>query len=233
MSAIRELDIVILAYNEQESVEQAVADVHDALGPTDIDYHITVVDDGSTDRTGIIANRLASRDPRLSVRCHAFNKGMGAACRTGFSAGTRSYVTMLPADRQIRANQLPRLVELAGPGVAVTSVYENRPNDALRTLVSRTFRLLLHVAMGPTPVLEGTYIVPRDLFESVELVSETFTVNFEILHHARRSGLEIRVATIRSHQRERGRSHVFTARRIARVANEVARLGWTTRRSGR
>ncbi len=228
---IEGIDVVILAYNEEGSIEQAILDVHDALGPWGIDYGIVVVDDGSTDRTALVANRIAARDPRTVVRSHARNKGMGAAVRTGFAAGTRPYVTMLPGDRQIRADQLVKLIELAGPAVAVTSLYENRPNDALRTLASRTFRAVLRAALGPTPPLEGTYVIPRDLLDEVVLTSETFTVNFEILHRARQLGYEIRVATIESHLREQGSSKVFNPRRILRVVTEVGRLGWTLRRT--
>lgn len=228
--SIDTLDVIILAFNEQESIEQAIEDVHEALIPTGVDHHITVVDDGSTDDTGIIANRIASRDPRTTVRCHATNRGMGAAVRTGFAASTRDYVTMLPADRQIRADQLPRLMELAGPNVAVTSVYENRPNDLVRTAVSRTFRGFLRVALGPTPELEGTYIVPRDLLDLFTLTSETFTVNFELLHQARRHGYEIRVARIQGNLREQGTSKIFNPRRIVRVASEVGKLALNLRR---
>jgi glycosyltransferase involved in cell wall biosynthesis len=219
------LDVILLAYNEQDSIEQAIADVCDVMGPTGIDFKVIVVDDGSTDQTGVIANRVSMLDDRVVVRCHATNRGMGSAVRTGFAAGRSEYATMLPADRQIRADQLSTLLELAGPRVVVTSLYANRPNDALRTFASRAFRAVVRLSLGPTPVLEGTYVVPRTLLDEVTLVSDTFTVNFELLARARKLGYEVRVATIESHLREQGSSKVFNPGRIVRVVGEVARLG--------
>ncbi len=221
------LDVVLLACNEEQSLAQAVADVHETLGPLGIVYSIVIVDDGSTDSTLEIANRLASRDSRVRVKGHIRNRGMGAATRTGFAAGTLPYVTMLPADRQIRAEVLPSLIDLAGPRTIVTSLYANRPNDMVRTLVSRSFRLFLFIALGPTPQLEGTYIVPRDLLETIDLTSETFTVAFELFHRALKRGYHFETAHIRSHAREQGSSKVFNPARIARVFTEVVKLRWT------
>jgi len=218
------IDVVILGYNEQASVEEAIADVHRALGPLGIGYHVVFVDDGSTDDTLRIACRIAARDPRVTVRSHVHNRGMGAATRTGFEASTLPYVTMLPADRQIRAEVLPALIEKAGPRAVVTSLYTNRPNDMLRTISSRTFRLLLRALLGPTPPLEGTYVAPRSLVEEADLSSDSFVVAFELLHRAVERGYEIRVARIPSHAREHGASKVFGPRRIARAVTEVARL---------
>lgn len=226
---IEGLDVVVLAYNEAPSLELAVKDIHEALSPLSLEYRIIIVDDGSTDETIRIASRLAARDPLLVARSHVRNKGMGAALRTGISASTLPHVTMLPGDRQIRAHVLPSLIELAGPRTVVTSLYTNRPNDALRTLTSRTFRLFLHAALGPLPPLEGTYIVPRDLLDDLTLTSETFTIAFEIFHHAQAQGYAFQTAHIPSHARDHGTSRVFNPRRIAKVASEVLRLGWKLR----
>jgi glycosyltransferase involved in cell wall biosynthesis len=223
---IEALDIVIPALNEQDSIAEAIADVHDALA---IDHHVVVVDDGSSDSTLALASRLASRDPRLTVRSHLRNRGMGAAMRTGIRASSSPYVTMLPADRQIRATALIPLIELAGPRTVVTSTYLNRPNDAIRTLTSRSFRVLIRTLLGPTPPLEGTYIVPRDLLDEIDLESETFTLAFEILCRARDLGYAFRTVPIESHLRETGTSKVFNPRRIARVLAEVVKLSYRLR----
>ncbi|MBW2263713.1 MAG: glycosyltransferase family 2 protein [Deltaproteobacteria bacterium] len=229
MACIPGIDVILLAYNEENSLEQAVRDVHEALAPLSLDYSIVIVDDGSTDSTLTIANRLSAHDPLIRVKGHIRNKGMGASTRTGFSAGTLPYATMLPADRQIRADVLPALIELAGPRTIVTSLYTNRPNDAIRTLVSRSFRLFLHLALGPTPELEGTYIVPRDLLDTIDLTSDTFTVAFEMFHRAKKRGYAFETAHIESHAREEGTSKVFNPRRIAQVFKEVVKLRWTLR----
>ena len=221
--------MVLLAYNEENSLEKAVSDIHAALTPLDIEYSIVIVDDGSTDSTLAIANRIALRDPRVRVKGHVVNKGMGASTRTGFQAGTLPYATMLPADRQIRADVLPSLIELAGPRTIVTSLYSNRPNDAIRTLVSRAFRLYLFVMLGPTPELEGTYVVPRDLLDTIDLTSDTFTVAFELFHRAKNRGYRFETAHIESHAREQGTSKVFNPARIAQVFREVVKLRWTLR----
>ncbi|MBW2263772.1 MAG: hypothetical protein JRG91_17560 [Deltaproteobacteria bacterium] len=79
------------------------------------------------------------------------------------------------------------------------------------------------------PELEGTYIVPRDLLDTIDLTSDTFTVAFEMFHRAKKRGYAFETAHIESHAREEGTSKVFNPRRIAQVFKEVVKLRWSLR----
>ena len=65
------LGVAFLAYNEEGAIEKTVAEAVTSLSAIDgLDWRILVVNDGSRDRTGEIAESLAAKDPRISVVHH-------------------------------------------------------------------------------------------------------------------------------------------------------------------
>lgn len=95
------LSVLIPARNEVETVPELVARVGRAfasLGLGDGAAELVFVDDGSTDGTGALADRLREQYPFLRVLHHRRNQGLTAALRTGFRAAAGDYVLFLPAD---------------------------------------------------------------------------------------------------------------------------------------
>lgn len=96
------LSIVVPAYDEEVAIEGALRSLRNALPKSEI----IVVDDGSSDQTGRRALAAASM-----VLRHEFNRGYGAALKTGMSAATREHVAWFDADNEHRVEDLFRLVD--------------------------------------------------------------------------------------------------------------------------
>lgn len=95
--------IMVPAYNEQETIEATVSELR-ALGP---DFQILVVDDGSHDGTADLA-RIGGAE----VISHPYNKGYGAAIKTGINGSATDVIVLFDADGQHDANFIPRMVEM-------------------------------------------------------------------------------------------------------------------------
>src|SRR6188508_699880 len=72
--------VVLPTYNERENLEGMVAAILAAVP----EASLLVVDDASPDGTGVIADTLAARDPRVSVLHRSGKEGLGVAYRDGF-----------------------------------------------------------------------------------------------------------------------------------------------------
>src|SRR5688572_29956513 len=72
-----DLSILVKAFNEAPSLATVVSELQDAFATTSWAYEIIIVNDGSHDRTGEIAEELAKRDPRVRVIHHPRNRGIG------------------------------------------------------------------------------------------------------------------------------------------------------------
>ncbi len=80
------LSVVLPAYNQEAALENVVNGWRAHLDSLGRDYELLVVDDGSSDRTGELADSLAVQHPRLRVLRHPGSRGFGAALRTGLAA---------------------------------------------------------------------------------------------------------------------------------------------------
>lgn len=107
MSAIVLLSVIIPAYNAQTLLEQAVRSV---LAQPCAEIEIWIINDGSVDSTGQIADRLAREDPRVRV-IHTENQGAAHARNLGLDAAAGDYVGFLDADDVWCANAVDGEVE--------------------------------------------------------------------------------------------------------------------------
>lgn len=100
--------VVIPAYNAEKYLAATIASVQ---RQTDRDWEIVVINDGSRDSTGAIAEELAAADPRIRV-CHQSNSGVAAARNYGIAESDPSaeYFLFLDADDVLEDNALEVLV---------------------------------------------------------------------------------------------------------------------------
>lgn len=103
------ISIIIPVYNTEELVEKCI---RSCQSQTYDDIEIIAVDDGSTDSTPAILDRLAGEDARIRV-IHQANAGSSAARNTGISASTGDYLGFVDADDYIEPDMYEKLARMA------------------------------------------------------------------------------------------------------------------------
>lgn len=105
-----QVTIVIPAHDEERGIEKVISGVKNAMEGAKSTYEIIVVDDGSTDKTAEIVKK--KEDVRLIQ--HPYNKGYGAALKTGVKNAEGNIVLFIDADAQQSPNDIPRLLKPIG-----------------------------------------------------------------------------------------------------------------------
>ncbi len=223
------LSLIYLCWNEEQALRRTIDEALQWARGWSGDWEILVVDDGSTDGSAAIVREMAADEPRLRLLQHDRNRGMGAGLRTGIAAARMSHFCMLAADGQIPPAELDKMLPLLKQAPIVLSTYGNRPNSALRTAISRGFRLYMRLLVGVDFALEGTYLFPvalaRDDIGLQRIAADTFFFSFELIARALQQGHRVADAVIASRERsDGGGSRVANAARIQRVAAEVLAL---------
>ncbi len=110
------LSVVIPAYNEENGIAEimnrvlAVRSDLKAVGVNQLE--LIVVDDGSKDKTAVIANQIAANDSDVRVITQK-NKGYGGALKTGFSQAAGELIGFLDADGTYPPEYFPALCQAA------------------------------------------------------------------------------------------------------------------------
>lgn len=149
-----DLSVVIPCYNEEESIERLLEEVHAALRPTGLDYEIVLVDDGSRDRTFPILAEHAKTDTTLTVVTFRRNFGQTAAMQAGFDHARGDVIATIDADLQNDPRDIPRMLEyirqdydmVAGWRADRKDTFINRrlPSILANWLISRITGVRLH-----------------------------------------------------------------------------------------
>jgi glycosyltransferase involved in cell wall biosynthesis len=81
------ISLVIPAYNEEAIIEHCMGEILNYVKSlTDLyNWEILIINDGSKDRTGTLAEQIASTSDLIRVIHHPINKNLGSAMRTGFA----------------------------------------------------------------------------------------------------------------------------------------------------
>lgn len=144
--------VIIPTYNERDNLETIVGRVRTAVP----EAHVLVVDDGSPDGTGEIADKLASADPHVHVLHRAGKSGLGTAYIAGFGWGLENGYQVLveqDADGSHDPANLPQmLAALADADLVIGSRYVpggtvvNWPKS--REILSRAANVYVRVMLG-------------------------------------------------------------------------------------
>lgn len=113
------LSVIIPAYNEEENIERAAGAIGGVLRDAGIPYELLFVDDGSSDRTWEIIERLSDRDG--SVRGLKFSRNFGkeGALFAGLNACRGDGAVFLDCDLQHPPELIPQMVSLWEQGFEV------------------------------------------------------------------------------------------------------------------
>ena len=147
MKRTPKVSVIIPAYNVDRFIGRAIESLQNqTLG----DFELLIVDDGSTDRTGQVADRMAERDIRIDV-IHTKNRGAAAARNTALDRAQGEYVHFVDGDDWVEPAMLADLVSLAdehdldlviagfyietyyGEGDQHTSELKNQPSQVFAT----------------------------------------------------------------------------------------------------
>lgn len=222
------LSLVVLAFNEEESVGQFLHETLAWLDTQPGEHDVVLVDDGSTDNTIAIAQDVADKDPRVHLVCHPSNQGMGAGMRSGIEHARGDYFVMLPADGQVSPASIEVLLPALQHADIVTSVYTRRANESYRLALSAGLRGLMRMMLGLTFRLEGIYLFPISVAKKEiglhNVGSSTFFFSFELIARAMGLGHRVETVTIEPRAREHGESKVANWSRIRRVGEELIRF---------
>jgi len=212
MSAEKEprLGVAFLAYNEEGAIARTVTEAVAALSAIDtLDWRILIVDDGSRDRTGEIAESLAAADRRVSVVHHDGNKGYAVATETALSNTPGEVVMVVDGDGQHTMADAPRFLEAIRGGADVVFGWKKKRHDPFpRLVLSRGLNTLSRWILGSHlhDINGGCRAFRKDVARRIEIRHRINFVGDEIFARCQIAGWKVAEVVVRHFPREAGQS---------------------------
>jgi glycosyltransferase involved in cell wall biosynthesis len=235
MTLSRTVSILAPAFNEAQNIEGAVLDAVEAAQVAALDdYEIIIVDDGSTDGTREVTDRLARDIDKVQVFHHSTNKGLATAYLTGLEHARMNYYTFTGGDRELHRDSLRDILLAVGEATVVVP-YHGTPErrERHRRVLTWLSTTQLNVMFGlKLRYFQGPAVYPTALARLLPHTCSGFYFATERLVHALVAGNSWVEVPLRHQQRTSGRSKAVSLANILRAESFIWRLWWRIRVRG-
>ena len=218
------------AYNDEYTIETIVRTAAEELGKVTDDFEILIINDGSKDGTGAIANRLADEMPFVRAIHHPQNRGYGAALITGFENARKELIFYTDGDGQYDVREIHNLLSQLRPGIDLVNGYKVKRSDAwYRIMIGAAYRRLMRRAfkLSISDVDCDFRLMRRHVFDSIKLESQSGVICVEMARKFDDAGFRMTEIPVSHYPRLHGRSEFFRVRHLAHTLSGLVRVWWT------
>lgn len=220
------ISIFFPCYNEQDNVTRTVERALATLEKLNADFEVIIVNDGSSDATGKIADEIAGRNSRVKVVHHPTNLGYGQALKSGFKAAARELVFYTDGDGQFDIGEMPPLLPLMEQYDIVSCYRLNRQDNLIRKINAWCWTKLVCLLFGMRvrDIDCAFKLYKRRIFDDIELLSTGALIDTEVLARAVRKGYTITQKGVHHYPRTAGIQTGAKLKVILRAFKELFKL---------
>ena len=220
------LSVFLPCHNEADNLVRVVDNFRSQLDRFASIYEIIIVDDGSRDRTGEIADRLAAADPHIKVVHHPANRGYGGAVISGLQAATLPYVLLCDGDGQFDAGEIAHLLPKVPRFDVVAGRRVKRADRLMRRLNGQAWTTLVRLLFGVkvSDVDCGFKLFKREFTRDLQLNARGAMISTELMVKVANRGARICEVDVGHLPRLAGEQSGANLRVITRAFAELFRL---------
>lgn len=195
--AVDKLSVFFPTYNEEANIEATVKSAVNVLQNTVKVWEVLIINDGSTDKTLEIAQKLAKEDQRIRVINHEINRGYGAAFKSGFYSAKYPWIAFTDSDGQFEFSEISNFIkkqEETGADLVI-GYYKDRKVSFSKKITSKMWEYLVFLMFGlfVRDIDCGFKLVSKKVIDKIpKLESERGAfISSEFLIKAKKAGFKI------------------------------------------
>jgi len=222
----KSISFVLPAYNEEANIEEAVKRVLEVAETQDLeDYEVIVVNDGSSDSTAEIIDRLEREDSHVRPIHQPTNLGYAEALKTGFTSAKCKLIFYTDSDLQFDVKEIKNMLPAIEDYDIVVGFRIYRFDPLTRLFLAWCYNLLARTIfrLRVRDIDCAFKLFRREVFDVIEIRSKKFFVDTEILAKARYHGFRITEIGVRHYPRVGGSSTVRPSH-VLSTLQELAKI---------
>lgn len=219
------LSVFFPVYHDEATVRRVTEKALRMCGEIADTYEVIIVEDGSPDASGRIADQLANQHDALRVIHHAHNRGYGAAVRSGLDACRYEWICFTDGDDEYDLRDLKKLWRLRHHYDLIITFRYVRRYSGFRILVSRVYNVVLRHMFFTRyrDVSTGLRLVRKSLVDELTLEATSPFIGAEIAIKSMLKGYRVGELGIQTFPREFGRGSSTSPQNIYRTIVDMVR----------
>ncbi|MBI3546724.1 MAG: glycosyltransferase family 2 protein [Gammaproteobacteria bacterium] len=232
------LSVVIPCLNEEDNLKSIALRTLQAFIKYEIKGELIIINDGSSDNTGVVALELSRQHSSVRVIEHNKPHGIGASFWDGVHAAKNDFVVLLPGDGEIEPEDALVYYHLTTDvDIVVPFIHNVEVRSIWRRVISSIYRFIINMSFGTNlNYTNGTVIYNRAILDGITLKSKGFLYQAELLINLIRAGYLYAETPHFLMPRNAGETKALTFKSFLQVVNSYLVLMWevhAARRMGR
>lgn len=210
-------------YRDEATVERVTRKAVAVMEELAHEYEVIIVDDGSPDRAGQVADELARSLPRVRVIHHGTNRGYGAALRTGIQAARYDWICFTDGDDEYEIEDVRKLTRLRDYyDLIITFRYAKR-YSGVRIFVSYVYNKLLRLLFQTRyrDISCGLRLIRKSVADELDLQSTSPFIGAEIAIKTLIKGYRVGEVGVQTFPRELGKGSSTTLPNILATIRDM------------
>lgn len=220
--------MIIPALNEEGDLEKTVQEMLSILNGRFSSYELIIINDGSTDETRAIADRLARNHENIRVIHHEQNKGLGYTLREGYSLAAKDYTVWSAGDRGMKSESFAAMFDRVGKADLIIPYIANPKFRSLgRRLTSSVYIFILNLLFGlKLKCYNGSVVYRTQHVQAVRTTTTGFFFFAELLIPLVKSGCSYLEIPTYHRERPHGSSRAVTLENFLEIAKKAFSIWW-------
>lgn len=210
MGQISEISVFLPAYNEEANLPYTIENVLKNLKKNFKKWELIIVNDGSKDKTGLIADKYAKNSTQIKVIHHNPNQGYGPALISGLYACKHDWISFIDSDGQFDFSEITKLVTTQEKTKAdmVIGYYLKRQVPFFRKVNTKLWQIIVWIMFGLNvrDIDCGFKLLSKKILNKIEKLESKrgAFISSEFLIKSQKAGFKIVEVGVNHYPRRRG-----------------------------
>ena len=220
-----EVSLFFPVYNDEKTVERVCGKSIEVLTQLCKNWEVIIINDGSPDNSGAIADQIAANNPNVRVIHHETNKGYGAAIRRGLAESRGEIIFFTDGDDEYDVYEFLRIFKLKDFYDLIITFRYKKLYSSKRIFISYVYNAIFRFVFD-TPyrdISTGLRAIRKSLVNDLNLVSNSPFIGAELTLKSKLKGYRIGEVGIQTFPRDFGKGSSTTWKNIFSTIKEMIR----------
>jgi len=209
------------AYNDEENLPILIPQVNSFLSDIAEAYELLIIEDGSPDKTGEVADQLAREYENVRVIHHPKNQGYGATLRDGFINAKYNFIIYTDGDNQYDIYELKPYLAMLAESDVLAGYAIKKAVSSFRKFQSFIFNLLVRILffVNFKDIDCALKVFKKEVLRSMRIQSTSSFIDAEMLIKAQKAGYKISQFPVHHFPRKHG---IASGAKLHVIANTIS-----------
>jgi glycosyltransferase involved in cell wall biosynthesis len=217
------ISIFFPVYNDENTIETMIQKCLTVLEEIAEQYEVIIVNDGSPDKSGMIADQIALNNPHVKVIHHEKNKGYGAAIKTGFNSSNYEWICFTDGDDEYDIYDLKKMIKLREFYDLIITFRYVKLYSTLRVFISTVYNKLFRLVFRTNyrDISTGLRLMRKEVYEDLSIISDSPFIGAEITLRTMLKGYRVGEMGIQTFPREFGKGASVSPKNILKTIQDM------------